>query len=80
MVLKQIEIKNFSFIIKLTKVGQYTKHNLKFYSNLNMFKLDDGKNKIEKVYSDSDQSNIIFIKYKNDNVLKGFYLDGLELF
>lgn len=78
--LKKIEIKNLSFKMILTKTNEYTKHELKVLSNLNKFIIDNNSiNDIEKVYSSDEYNNIIFIKYKNDNVLKSYYLEGLKL-
>lgn len=78
--LKEIEIKNFSFKMILRKTGNYSKHELKVFGNLKKFIIDNDNKKIEKVYTDKENKNVIFIKYEGESIIKTYYLDRLELF
>ena len=40
--------------------------------------LSDLKN-IEKIYYDSERNDILFIKFKNNNVLRTYYIKEIEL-
>ena len=34
---------------------------------------------IEKIYYDTERNDILYIKFNNDNVLKGYYIKEIEL-
>lgn len=63
--------------ITLENVKSYKEYIIYCYRH-NIGLLSDLKD-IEKIYYATKRNDILFIKFKNDNVLKGYYIKEIEL-
>lgn len=63
--------------ITLESISSYKKYTIYCYRH-HIGLLSDLKD-IEKIYYDSERNDILYIKFNNDNVLKGYYIKEIEL-
>lgn len=78
--LKKIIIKDgLNYKIKTTKVGNYTKDELFYSNNMWSFKKDDKKPITKVFYDRRNKRDILFIEFKEEEILYTYYIDGLEL-
>lgn len=77
MVIKQINNKDMLNFKVIGYDKNYNKHTIYFYRTIGI--RSPNLNDIEKVYYDKESNKRLFIKFKNDNVLKTFYIKELEL-
>lgn len=75
--LKRIKIENFDLKIQLSRVGKYSKHELKVYTLLGYI-FDNKLNIVENVYTDTEHNNVLTIDFK-DGKSKKYYITGLDL-